>query len=130
MAPQEVINLIKECGLNIEQPLHDIVADYLITLLEKQIPKKPIRFHEEYNKHKWERNTDNSIDEERWERYIHEGIICERRGTKFHPACIQRYDSYKFVISDMLCPTCNSDTFTGELCQECDPLIDWRKEDV
>ena len=66
MTPQEAIVLIKEYGLNIEQPLHDIVADYLITLLEKQIPKKPIRFHEEYNKHKWERNPDNSIDEEIW----------------------------------------------------------------
>lgn len=61
MTPQEVIKLIKECGLNIEQPLHDIVADYLITLLEKQIPKKPIRFHEEYDKHEYKCVIDKKL---------------------------------------------------------------------
>lgn len=129
MTPQEAINLIKECGLNIEQPLHDIVADYLITLLEKQIPKKPIRFHEEYDKHEWKRKPDGSIDEEAWECDIHEGVECERCGAQFCTTCDRNYDSYKCVIDKAFCPTCNSEVY-GRRCNECDQLIDWRKEDV
>ncbi len=49
MTPQEAIKLIKECGLNIEQPLHDMAADYIISVLEKQIPKKPLDKSMEYN---------------------------------------------------------------------------------
>lgn len=41
MTAQEAIKLIKDCGLNIEQPLHDMVAACIITVLEKQIQKKP-----------------------------------------------------------------------------------------
>lgn len=40
MTAQEAIKLIKECGLNIEQPLHDRVVDCIIIALEKQISKK------------------------------------------------------------------------------------------
>lgn len=41
MIPQEAIIFIKECGLNIENPIHDIVEDCIVSALEKQIPKKP-----------------------------------------------------------------------------------------
>lgn len=41
MTAQKAIKLIKDCGLNIEQPLHDMVADCIVTVLEKQTPKKP-----------------------------------------------------------------------------------------
>lgn len=129
MTPQEVIKLIKECGLNIEQPLHDIVVDYLIALLEKQIPKKPIRFHEEYDKHEWKRNPDGSIDEEAWECGIHEGVECERCGEQFCTACDKDYDTYKCVVDKAFCPTCNSKV-SAKRCSKCNQLIDWRKEDV
>ena len=42
MTAQEAIKLIEDCGLNIEQPLHDIVANCIVTVLERQIQKKPI----------------------------------------------------------------------------------------
>ena len=41
MIPQEAIFFIKECGLNIENPTHDIVEDCIVSALEKQILKKP-----------------------------------------------------------------------------------------
>ena len=42
MTPQEAIKHITECGLNIEQPLHDAVLECMVNALEKQIPEKPI----------------------------------------------------------------------------------------
>lgn len=41
MTPQEAIKHITECGLNIEQPLHDAVLECTVNALEKQIPKTP-----------------------------------------------------------------------------------------
>lgn len=41
MIPQEAIFFIKECGLNIENPTHDIVEDCIVSALEKQTQKKP-----------------------------------------------------------------------------------------
>ena len=47
MIPQEAIFFIKECGLNIENPTHDIVEDCIVSALEKQTPKKPIPTEEQ-----------------------------------------------------------------------------------
>lgn len=36
----EALNMVKECGLNIEEPPHNEVLNIVIEALEKQIPKK------------------------------------------------------------------------------------------
>lgn len=47
MTPQEAIELVKQCGLNIEGVKHTECEKVVLTALEKQIPKKP-------NKIKWD----------------------------------------------------------------------------
>lgn len=42
MTASEALVLVKECGLNIEEPPHNEVLNIVIEAFEKQIPKKPI----------------------------------------------------------------------------------------
>lgn len=40
MTPQEAIELVTQCGLNIECTKHDECLNAIVSALEKQIPKK------------------------------------------------------------------------------------------
>lgn len=41
MTISEAKQLVEECGLNIEHPLHEKVLNIVVKALEKQIPQKP-----------------------------------------------------------------------------------------
>ena len=42
MTPKEALELVEQCGLNIEGNKHAECEEIVISALEKQIPKKPI----------------------------------------------------------------------------------------
>ncbi len=48
MTASEALNMVKECGLNIEEPIHNEVINIVIEALEKQIPKKPEESYDGY----------------------------------------------------------------------------------
>ena len=43
MTPKEALELVEQCGLNIEGNKHAECEEIVISALEKQIPKKPIK---------------------------------------------------------------------------------------
>lgn len=111
---------MKECELTIGMTLKEAV--------EKQIPKKPIHKHEEYDKHDWYKNSDGTVDDFHFEFENHSGVQCKRCGETVCTLCYEDYDKAagKCVIDEHRCPQCNALVSSyNKFCHKCGQALDW-----
>ena len=99
-----------------------------IEALEKQIPKKPVHIHEEYEKHDWQKDEDGNVDEFAFEWDYHNGVACNRCYTTYCVHCDPDYDEKcdKCIIDYNKCPKCGRKvTKSGKYCDDCGQALDW-----
>ena len=94
---------------------------------KKQIPKKPIHIHEEYDKHDWHKKSDGTVDDFYWDSDIHSGVQCKRCGEIVCTLCHEDYDEEagKCVIDKHLCPNCKRGVGKFKHCPDCGQALDW-----
>lgn len=105
--------------------------DMAIEALEKQIPKKPIHIHEEFDKHDWHKNKDGTVDKCAFEYEYHIGVVCKRCGESVCVLCHEDYDEYagKCVIDKDNCPACGKRVSSiDKCCRRCGQALDWGSE--
>lgn len=100
-----------------------------ISAIEKQIPKKPIHIHEEYDKHDWYKDEDGNIDEFAFEWAFHNGVVCKRCQKTYCVHCDPNYDNDKCIVNEYKCPTCSALITRSKLCENCGQVLDWSGEE-
>ncbi len=131
MKPQEAIKRIKEHNEihSKKERLAVYITEALnmsIKSLEKQIPRKPLHIHEEYDKHEWKKDENGNVDEWAFEQGLCAGVVCERCGESVCVWCEPDYDKGKCVVKKDVCPNCNSEvTKQYKHCPECRQKLEW-----
>jgi hypothetical protein len=99
----------------------------IVNAIEKQIPKKPIHTHEEYEKHDWKKRADGTVDDFAWESDYHNGVICNRCSETICVYCCEDYDKEagKCVVDEHYCPNCERHAFKKDFCRFCGQALDW-----
>lgn len=138
MTPQEAIENINDI---LNSPyLYDESIDYQLTIddieclelakeaLKKQIPKKLKHIHEEYEKHKWQKDRNGNINEWAMSSGFCNGPICERC---YHSTCVNcnpDYDNEPCIVDKDLCPYCGEELSGWKKekhCHKCGQFLDW-----
>ena len=114
---------------------HDIFAEPVtsyalrsIMALKKQIPMKPIRIHEEYPEHLWQRDDDGEIDVWAFESGYHNGPYCTRCHHTECEHCNEDWETNPTepcVIDKDVCPCCGTSVFKTAYCSKCGQALDW-----
>lgn len=133
MTPQEAIYILKYTPVTLGRNEKTTISEYNAMLnlaeeaLEKQIPKKPIHIHKEYDKHDWHKNSDGTVDENYWEYDIHSGVQCKRCGKTVCTLCYEDYDeeAEECVIDENLCPNCKRTIGKSKYCSDCGQALCW-----
>lgn len=96
--------------------------------LEKQIPKKPIHIHEEYEKHQWKKDKNGNIDLWAVSGGFCNGPMCERCFHSTCEHCNPNYDDEPCIVDKKICPTCSA-RLDGwgkpKYCDKCGQALDW-----
>lgn len=105
--------------------------EFVVSALEKQIPKKPIHIHEEYEKHEWIKDKDGNVDEWAFESGYCNGVRCIRCYETQCVHCNPNYDDDKCIVDKDLCPNCKTELFgykKVKYCDKCGQALDWGEE--
>ena len=121
----ELADNLSQSGAEIQYCLDALAA------LEKQIQKKPVHIHEEYEKHDWQKDEDGNVDEFAFEWDDHTGVACTRCCTTYCVYCDPDYDEKgdKCIIDYNKCPNCGRKVTKSEkYCDDCGQALDWSDE--